>query len=289
MIIVDYSGIALASIIINKTFDEQMIRHMILNSLRMYNKRYKEEFGEMVLAVDASNNWRRKAFPQYKANRKKDRGKSTFDWNEAFRLLNQIREEIAENFPYRVVRIDGCEADDVIGTLVTRNPDQNNDFNPEKIMIVSSDRDFVQLQKYKYVRQFSPILKKEIVEENPRYYLQTHIIRGDKGDGVPNILSNDDVFVEGFRQTPMTKKKVDDIIQDLEEGELLYAASWYRNYCRNKKLIDLSETPPELRKQIINNFMDQDPSTLYAKKNKVYPYLVAKRCNQLIESVQEFI
>ena len=150
-------------------------------------------------------------------------------------------------------------------------------------------RDFVQLQKYKYVRQFSPILKKEIVEENPRYYLQTHIIRGDKGDGVPNILSNDDVFVEGFRQTPMTKKKVDDIIQDLEEGELLYAASWYRNYCRNKKLIDLSETPPELRKQIINNFMDQDPSTLYAKKNKVYPYLVAKRCNQLIESVQEFI
>ena len=135
MIIVDYSGIALASIIINKTFDEQMIRHMILNSLRMYRKRYKEEYGEMILAVDASNNWRRKAFPQYKANRKKDRGTSTFDWNEAFRILNKIREEIAENFPYRVVRIDGCEADDVMGTLVTMNPDHNNDFNPQKVMI----------------------------------------------------------------------------------------------------------------------------------------------------------
>lgn len=286
MIIVDYSGIALASIIINKTFDEQMIRHMILNSLRMYYKRYKGEYGEMVIAVDAANNWRRKAFPQYKANRKKDRGNSSFDWDEAFRILNLIREEIAENFPYKVIKIDGCEADDVIGTLVTRHPDQNNDFNPEKIMIVSSDRDFVQLQKYKYVRQFSPLLKKEIVESNPRYYLQTHIIRGDKGDGVPNILSNDDTFVEGFRQTPMSKKKVDEIIQDLEEGELLYAASWYRNYCRNKKLIDLSETPSELRNEIINSFMEQ---TTYNKKDKVYPYLVAKRCNQLIESVQEFI
>ena len=286
MIIVDYSGIALASIIINKTFDEQMIRHMILNSLRMYYKRYKGEYGEMVIAVDAANNWRRKAFPQYKANRKKDRGSSSFDWDEAFRILNLIREEIAENFPYKVIKIDGCEADDVIGTLVTRHPDQNNDFNPEKIMIVSSDRDFVQLQKYKYVKQFSPLLKKEIVESNPRYYLQTHIIRGDKGDGVPNILSNDDTFVEGFRQTPMSKKKVDEIIQDLEEGELLYAASWYRNYCRNKKLIDLSETPSELRNEIINSFMEQ---TTYNKKDKVYPYLVAKRCNQLIESVQEFI
>ena len=107
MIIVDYSGIALASIIINKTFDEQMIRHMILNSLRMYRTRYKDEYGEMILAVDASNNWRRKAFPQYKANRKKDRGKSTFDWNEAFRILNKIREEISENFPYTVIRVDG--------------------------------------------------------------------------------------------------------------------------------------------------------------------------------------
>ena len=120
-------------------------------------------------------------------------------------------------------------------------------------------------------------------------YLQTHIIKGDKGDGVPNILSDDNVFVEGFRQTPVSQKKIDNIIQDLEEGELLYAASWYRNYCRNKKLIDLTETPEDLRKQIINNFIDQDASLLYSKKSKVFPYLVKKRCNELIKSVQEFI
>ena len=285
MIIVDYSGIALAAIIINKTLDEHLIRHMTLNSLRMYHKRYKDDYGEMVLACDGRYNWRKDAFPQYKANRKKSKENSTFDWDEAFRILNMLREEIKENFPYKVIHLDKCEADDIIGALVYEKS-EFVEFNPEKIMIVSSDKDFVQLQKFSNVKQFSPLKKKEIIEDNPRVFLQNHIIRGDTGDGVPNILSDDNVFVEGFRQTPMTQKKVDNIIEDVEEGELLYAASWYRNYCRNKKLIDLSETPPELKTLIINNFNGQDP---WNNKGKVFPYLVSKRCNQLIESVQEFI
>ena len=284
MIIMDYSGIALASIIINKTFEESLIRHMILNSIRMYRSRYIDEYGEIVLACDGPNNWRRSAFPQYKANRKKGRDESTFDWNEAFRILHLVREEIKENFPYKVIHIDQCEADDIIGTLVDLKSDVP--INPEPIMIVSSDRDFVQLQRFPNVKQYSPILKKEVVESNPRLFLQTHIIKGDKGDGVPNILSEDNVFVEGFRQTPMSKKKIDNIIQDLDEGELLYAASWYRNYCRNKKLIDLTETPQDLRKEIINTFIGQD---VWSNKFKTFNYLVAKRCNNLIESVQEFI
>ena len=284
MIIMDYSGIALASIIINKTFEESLIRHMILNSIRMYRSRYVDEYGEIVLACDGPNNWRRSAFPQYKANRKKGRDESTFDWNEAFRILHLVREEIKENFPYKVIHIDQCEADDIIGTLVDLKSDVP--INPEPIMIVSSDRDFVQLQRFPNVKQYSPILKKEVVESNPRLFLQTHIIKGDKGDGVPNILSEDNVFVEGFRQTPMSKKKIDNIIQDLDEGELLYAASWYRNYCRNKKLIDLTETPEDLRKEIINSYIKQD---VWSNKFKTFNYLVAKRCNNLIESVQEFI
>ena len=284
MIIMDYSGIALASIIINKTFEESLIRHMILNSIRMYRSRYVDEYGEIVLACDGPNNWRRSAFPQYKANRKKGRDESTFDWNEAFRILHLVREEIKENFPYKVIHIDQCEADDIIGTLVDLKSDVP--INPEPIMIVSSDRDFVQLQRFPNVKQYSPILKKEVVESNPRLFLQTHIIKGDKGDGVPNILSEDNVFVEGFRQTPMSKKKIDNIIEDLDDGELLYAASWYRNYCRNKKLIDLTETPNDLKRQIINSFEEQDPGP---NKGNVFPYLVSKNCNELIKSVQEFV
>ena len=283
MIIVDYSGICLASIIVNKELNENMVRHMTLNSLRMYNQKFKKDYGEMVLACDGMNNWRRGYFPQYKANRRKGRKESDFDWNEAFRIMHMIKDEITENFPYKVIHLEGCEADDVIGTLVERTQEFGN---YEDVMIVSSDGDFKQLQRYDNVKQFSPLLKKQVIDDNPLLNLQTKILKGDSGDGVPNILSDDDTLVEGRRQTPLSKKKMDVIIEDLSDGELLYAASWYRNYCRNETLIDLTKTPESLKQNIINNFMKQDP---WSNKGKVFPYLVSKRMNRLIESVQEFM
>jgi hypothetical protein len=283
MIIVDYSGICLATIIVNKVLDEQMIRHMTLNSIRMYNKKFKDQYGDMVLACDGANNWRRQAFPQYKFKRREGRGESTFDWNEAFRILHTIKDEIKENFPYKVIHEDGCEADDIIGTLVQ----QTQEFgNYEEVMIVSSDGDFKQLQQYDNVKQFSPMTKKLVKDDNPRLNLIDKILRGDTGDGIPNILSDDNTFVEGLRQTPLSKKKKDAIIEDLAEGELLYAASWYRNFQRNETLIDLTKTPQDLKQNIINSYEAQDP---WKNKGKVFPYLVAKRMNRLIESAQEFI
>lgn len=283
MILVDYSGICLATILIHKTLDEGMIRHMTLNSLRMYNKKFRDDYGQVILACDGKDNWRRGYFPQYKANRRKDREGSTFDWNEAFRIMHKIKDEIRENFPYKVIHLDGCEADDVIGTLVEHTQEFGN---YEDVMIVSSDGDFKQLQRYDNVKQFSPMLKKFVVDDNPRLNLQEKILKGDTGDGVPNILSDDDTLVEGRRQTPLSKKKKDTIINDLADGELLYAASWYRNYQRNETLIDLTKTPLELKQKIINSFNEQDP---YGNKGKVFPYLVANRMNRLIESAQEFI
>ena len=283
MILVDFSGICLATILINRQNDERMIRHMTLNSLRMYNKKFKENYGQMVLACDGANNWRRSYFPQYKANRRKGRDESTFDWNEAFRIMHKIKDELRENFPYKVIHLEGCEADDVIGTLVERTQDFGN-FEP--VMIVSSDGDFKQLQRFDNVSQFSPMTKKYVEETHPRQNLKLKILQGDTGDGVPNVLSDDDTLVEGRRQTPLSKKKKEAILQDLSEGELLYAASWYRNYCRNETLIDLTKTPQDLKNSIINNFEEQDP---WHNKGKVFPYLVANRMNRLIESAQEFI
>jgi hypothetical protein len=283
MIIVDFSGICLASILIHKTLDEAMVRHMTLNSLRMYNKKFRDQYGEVILACDGANNWRRSYFPQYKGNRRKDREKSTFDWNEAFRIMHTIKDEIRENFPYKVIHLEGCEADDIIGTLVERTQEFGN---YEDVMIVSSDGDFKQLQKYKNVKQWSPLLKKQVVDDNPRVNLKEKILRGDTGDGIPNVLSDDDVLVEGRRQTPLSKKKMQSILEDLSEGELLYAASWYRNYQRNETLIDLTKTPENLKTLIIDNYEQQDP---VENKTKVFPYLVAKRMNRLIESVQEFV
>ena len=283
MILVDYSGICLASIIVNKELDEGMVRHMTLNSLRMYNKKFRDDYGQMILACDGANNWRRGYFPQYKASRRKGRWNSPFDWNEAFRIMHTIKDEIRENFPYKVIHLEGCEADDIIGTLVEHTQEFGNH---EEVMIVSSDGDFKQLQRYDNVKQFSPLMKKMIVDDNPRLNLQEKILTGDAGDGVPNVLSHDDTFVNGERQVPLSKKKKQTIIEDLAEGELLYAASWYRNYQRNETLIDLTKTPQDLKQKIINNYEEQDP---WNNKGKVFPYLVSKRMNQLIESVQEFI
>ena len=283
MILVDFSGICLATILINKENDERMIRHMTLNSLRMYNQKFKENYGQMVLACDGPNNWRKEYFPQYKGVRRKSRQESTFDWNEAFRILNSLREEIRDNFPYKVIHMDQCEADDIIGTLVENSQEFGN-FEP--IMIVSADGDFKQLQKYDNVSQWSPLTKKLVEEGHPRQNLKLKILQGDAGDGVPNVLSDDNSLIEGRRQTPLSKKKKEAILQDLIDGELLYAASWYRNYCRNETLIDLSKTPSSLKQNIINNFMEQDP---WGNKGKVFPYLVSKKMNRLIESVTEFI
>tara|TARA_A100001035_G_C27704022_1_gene463933 strand:+ start:222 stop:1073 length:852 start_codon:yes stop_codon:yes gene_type:complete len=283
MIIVDYSGVAIATVAINKVNDEDMLRHMIINSLRMYRTMYKKDFGELVLACDGKNNWRRNYYPQYKANRKKGREESDFDWAEAFRIVNKVREELRENFPYKVIHVDECEADDIIGTLC----ENSQEFGQyEDIMIVSADKDFLQLQRYKNVRQYSPLLKKEYHEDNPVANLTEKILTGDAGDGVPNVLSHDDVFVNGERQTPLSRKKKDAILEDLAEGELLYAASWYRNYQRNEKLIDLTQTPERLKKQIIDEFNSQDQ---WDNKGKVFPYLINNNMKLMIESVEELI
>lgn len=283
MILVDFSGVAIATVAINKVNDEDMLRHMIINSLRMYRTAYKKEFGEMVLACDGKNNWRRNYYPQYKANRKKSREDSGFDWAEAFRIVNKIREEIKDNFPYKVIHVDECEADDIIGTLC----ENSQEFGQyEDIMIVSADKDFLQLQRYKNVRQYSPLMKKEYIEEHPLKGLTEKILTGDAGDGVPNILSHDDVFVNGERQTPLSRKKKDAIIEDLADGELLYAASWYRNYCRNETLIDLTKTPDRLKKQIIEEYNSQDQ---VKNRGLVLPYLINNNMKLMIESVEELV
>tara|TARA_A100001011_G_scaffold236300_1_gene244276 strand:- start:89 stop:925 length:837 start_codon:yes stop_codon:yes gene_type:complete len=277
----DFSGIAVATIAVNKVNDENMLRHMMLNSVRMYNKKFRDQYGQMIICCDGANNWRRGYFPQYKANRRKSRDDSGFDWAEAFRIMHKVKDEIKENFPYKVIHLEGCEADDIIGTMV----EHTQEFGQyEEVMIVSSDKDFLQLQKYGNVRQWSHILKKEIKDHHPKLNLIDKILSGDTGDGVPNVLSGDDTFVNGERQTPLSKKKKQAIIEDLSDGELLYAASWYRNYQRNETLIDLTKTPNDLKNKIVDEFW----ITVF-NEGKTLPYLINNNMKQLIGSVEEFL
>jgi len=281
MILLDYSQIALSNIIVQKLNDEQMIRHMILNSIRMYNKRYRDEYGQMVICADGMNTWRKEYFPYYKANRKKGREESDQDWNEIFRILHLVKEEIRDNLPYKVIHMDGVEADDIIASLVMETQEFGKD---EPVMIVSSDKDFIQLQKYKNVKQFSPIQKKMVTDDNPRTYAFNHIMRGDSGDGVPNVLSADDTFVSEKSQTPLRQNRINEWLENSDNLRDIMPEEIYRNYQRNKKLIDLTEIPEDIQTTIINTFMEQK----VPMKMKVLNYLIKKRCNLLIEVVEEF-
>lgn len=283
MIIIDYNGIAIGNIITQKLdIQEDLIRHMILNTIRMYNKKFRDKYGSVVIACDSSS-WRRDYFPNYKFKRREGReeDKSSIDWNEVFRIINQVRDEIRDNFPYKVLHIDKCEADDIIATVV----EQTQEFGQyEDVMIVSADKDFIQLHKHDNVRQYSPMTKKFIEHKNPRTYIAEHIFKGDSSDGVPNVLSPDNTFVDGIRQSPVTQKKIDAWMQSIDSLEHIMDINVYRNYCRNKKLIDLSEIPNDIKENIINTYVNTKP----ASKLKVLNYLIKKRCKLLIESVEEF-
>ena len=283
MIIIDYNGIAVGNIITQKLdLNEDLIRHTILNTIRMYNKKFRNEYGQVVIACDSSS-WRRDYFPNYKYKRRESRedDKSSIDWTEVFRIINMVREELAENFPYKVIKVDKCEADDIIGALVETTQEFGQH---EDVMIVSADKDFIQLHKYDNVRQYSPMTKKFITDKNPRTYITEHVFKGDSSDGVPNVLSPDNTFVDGIRQSPVTKKKVENWMANIDDLQSVMDEATYRNYCRNRKLIDLSEIPTEIKESIINTY----EGTKAASKLKVLNYLIKKRCKLLIESVEEF-
>jgi len=280
MILIDYNAIAISNVVTQKLdLDENLIRHMILNSLRLYRAKHKVKFGELVICTDGMKNWRYDAFPNYKFKRKDARKQSTMDWGELFRMTNMILAELKEHFPYKVVEHKRCEADDIIAALCE---DTQEFGRHQDVLIVSSDKDFVQLQKYDNIYQYSPMKKKFIKEDTPRKQLMELILKGDQADGIPNVLSGDNCFADGIRQTPLRKKVIDELINDPKShGEEIY-----RNYLRNKKLIDLSETPDLVKQEIIYNYEQQDKANF---KSKVFPYLVEKRCRRLLEDVEDFV
>ena len=203
MILVDLSQIMMASTMMSMEkgqteADLDFVRHSVLNSLRMYRSKYNDQYGELVICCDDRNSWRREHFPYYKAGRKSSRESSPLNWSQIFDCFNTIKTELKTIFPYKFIQVENAEADDIIGML-SRSVS-------EKIMIISSDKDFIQLQKYDNVYQWSPVTKKLVNGIEPNGYLFEHILRGDKGDGIPNILSKDDSIVEGVRQKPITKK-----------------------------------------------------------------------------------
>jgi len=282
MIIFDYNQVAISSLMeqigsSKKPVEEALVRHMILNVIRTYVKKFKATHGpEVVIACDNRSYWRRDLFPQYKASRKKNRDASGHDWGSIFDCLNKIKEELKEFSPYKVIDVESAEADDIIAVLAMRQSAH------EKVMILSSDKDFAQLQKLSNVEQFSPILKKFIKEPLPAVQLKQMIIRGDKGDGIPNIMSPDNVFTDGGRQKPITEAKI--IVWLNQEPKEFCNEDMLRNYARNEMLIDLTKIPDELKQRIVEVY----EGTQIRTKQQFMNYMIANKLKNLIEVLDEF-
>ena len=286
MILVDLNQVLIAGMMtqINKsksnTIEENLVKHMALNILRNHIKTFKKSYGEVILCCDNRKYWRKDIFPYYKASRKKNREKSNLDWHLIFDILGRFKNDLKEYFPYKVIDVEGAEADDIIGTLAPRHVAH------EDVLILSSDGDFLQLQRYsndKYqIKQYNPTTKKFIVSDNPVDALKEKIIRGDAGDGIPNVLSASDSFVNSIKQKSITEGKLQVMMnQNWEDWDNEYARV---NFDRNQRLIDLSFIPAEIKQQIINTYEEFKPSP----KNKLLDYFISNKLMNLMDVIEDF-
>lgn len=283
MIVVDMNQITIANVMAQvavhkgENVEEDLLRHMILNTLRSLKVKFAHEYGEMVIACDHQKSWRKEAFPYYKANRKKSREQSKLDWAKLFAMIGKIRDEIKESFPYRVIYVEGAEGDDVIATLCRRRP------QGEPFLIVSGDKDFRQLHDDPDVTQYDPISKRTFREENPQRYLKEHILRGDRTDGIPNFLSEDSVFIDpALRQKPITQKSLE---QWLDQDFLEFCdPKDLKKLKRNIQLVDLSYIPGDVQTRIIDAFDAQAGKG----RGKIYNYMIEHKMVYLLDEIQSF-
>ena len=289
MILIDFNQVCLASIMTMqselKTDDgakkKDLIRHIALSSIKSYKKKYGKDYGDIVIASDGRGYWRKDFFPNYKASRKKNRDKSDMDWKFIFDTLGEIRDDLRLHFPYKVICLDKCEADDVIAALTL----QTQEFGQhENVMIISSDKDFKQLQKYDNVAQFSPMLKKliKVNKKELKEWMIEHVVKGDSGDGIPNIMSSDDVFLLEERQKSVSSKRLAEFMSkgfDACQNDIER-----RNWHRNSTLVDFEYIPEEVKTSIIQEY--EKPAT--GDKNSVMNYLIKNKCRLLLNEIEDF-
>ena len=309
MILVDLNQIMIGGLMVQVTKDpkkeinEFLVRHMVLNTLRFYRKKFYEEYGEFILCCDSKHYWRKDVFPNYKANRKKDRASSDLDWGNIFEFLNRIKQELIDNFPYMVLEVYGAEADDIIAVILKNKPTTSS-----KDLILSSDKDFIQLHSIKATDQYSPVTKRFVKHKNPKAYMFEHIIKGDRSDGVPNVLSPVDSFVEGTRQKTIRKTVISELIELIEQGKdplMLHTLikncskdTWIRNWQRNNLLVNLDSIPEELESEIREIFVRNNPGyatgfrdkngKYKADRNKLFEYFIKNGLTELVQNIGDF-
>lgn len=282
MILIDFSQSLHASIhILNKlnyAITEDNMRRVLFDFIKKAKTKFKDK-GQLVIALD-SKSWRSLYFNYYKHKRKKDREVSDIDYDNAFKCFDSIVADLKNYFPYKVVQVYGAEGDDVIAVLAKNIP--------EDTVIVARDKDFFQLHGLHWIKQFDPITEKyiEIEREKISRTLFEHVCKGDSADGIPNILSASDHFVNGTgRQKSISTKTLDSWFDLAEESfEDVIGPEAYKRFKQNRNLIDLSKIPDKIKEAIINEY-NKEP----AKLGTVHSYFAEKRLAEMLDSITDFL
>ena len=277
--ILDLNNVMFASVLMTltkskeKDIDVDLLSHIVFNSIRNLNSKFRNDYGSLIIATDSSKYWRREKFPYYKASRKKARDASDLNWEKIFENMHLVKADLKNIFPYKYIDIEGAEADDIIGTICIKN-------TTDTILIISSDKDYLQLQTRSNIRQYDPVNNRFVSTDNAKQYLFEQIIRGDTGDGIPNVASPSNCFVLGQRQKRITQKLLDSLA-DIEQNP---SSEYYSHYLRNKELIDLSQIPDDISSKILEEY--HKPNT--KDRSQLWPYFVKKKMKVLAEAINDF-
>jgi 5'-3' exonuclease len=258
--------------------NEQLCKHLIYNKIRAYNQKFSNQYGDMVICLEGKNNWRYESFQYYKHNRKTTKAEDVETWTELYRVLEATVNDLIEFFPFAVLRVNRTEADDVLATLARYINEPN--------IIISSDKDFMQLLSLPHVSQYDPrteAMKK--LDVTPEQYILEHVLGGDRSDGIPNILSPDNFFLcaDGVRQKSITKKYKEEFIGRLKNKELTNEE--VKNFKRNSKLINLSEIPKEIKVAILEQYSRYE---IKGNHKTLLNYFIENQYTAFVECVNEF-
>ena len=157
-------------------------------------------YGDIVICLDdhSKKNWRKEIYSNYKNSRKSAREKSQIKYNEVFPEIDSVLEILKKYTPFKIVKSDGAEGDDVILCLAKKFA------KSERILIISSDKDMLQAKKYGDVTQYSLFTRKYITEETKHEeslddWLLDHVILGDACDEVPKVVDFT-IFSDEFKK-----------------------------------------------------------------------------------------
>jgi 5'-3' exonuclease len=300
MILLDLNNVFYASVfaLVGQPIDEAILRHVVLNCIRNNYTKFKRDFGpHMIIADDGCASWRKSVFPQYKFRRHKDRTEQTqIDWPTIHKFFPTIKAEIQNFFPYGFVRYDRAEADDVIAITV-RHADPE-----EKILIISGDKDMIQLHEYPNVVQFAPIQKAFLKPATtPGNDLREKVLHGDSGDGIPNVLSDADTFtIEGKRQQRLTKGRKEEIVKLVETYEKQALNMQMNvgtpgptvqlppNYLRNYRLISFECIPRDVENGILVELSKVNKDDVKKRRSGLFNYFFEKQLTNLMGNIGDF-